>query len=90
MNVQRQVALPILYDGDTLDAGYRLDLVVGDSVIVEIKSVTALSRLHEAQVLTYLRLSGMPLAFVMNFNVPLFKEGLKRYVRSAPAPSRPS
>jgi GxxExxY protein len=90
MNVRRQVILPILYDGDTLDAGYRLDLVVEDSVIVEIKSVTALSRLHEAQVLTYLRLSGMRLAFVMNFNVPLFKEGLKRYVRSAPSPSRPS
>jgi GxxExxY protein len=77
---RRQVALPITYEGVTLEVGYRLDLVVGDAVIVEIKAVEMLTRLHEAQVLTYLRLSNKRLAFLMNFNVTLFKNGLKRIV----------
>jgi GxxExxY protein len=81
LRVRRQVPLPIIYEGVKLDAGYRLDLVVEDAVIVEIKSVEATSRLYEAQVLTYLRLSPMRLAFLMNFNTPLFKQGLRRYVR---------
>ena len=81
LTVRRQVPLPVTYKGVSLDAGYRLDLVVDDTVIVEIKSVEAVSRLFEAQVLTYLRLSSMRLAFLMNFNVPLFKQGLRRYVR---------
>jgi GxxExxY protein len=75
---QRQVALPIQYDGLTLDAGYRLDLLVEDQIIVEVKAVEALTRLHEAQVLTYLKLSGRRLGLLMNFNVPLFKNGVKR------------
>ncbi|HEY3798063.1 MAG TPA: GxxExxY protein [Caulobacteraceae bacterium] len=79
--VRRQVPLPIVYKGAALDAGYRLDIVVGEAVILEIKSVETMSRLYEAQVLTYLRLSPFRLAFLMNFNVPLFKQGLKRYVR---------
>ncbi|HEY3798421.1 MAG TPA: GxxExxY protein [Caulobacteraceae bacterium] len=78
---QRQVPLPVAYKGVVLDAGYRLDIVVEDAIILEIKSVEAFSRLFEAQVLTYLRLSQVRLAFLMNFNVPLFKEGLRRYVR---------
>jgi GxxExxY protein len=81
LTVQRQVPLPIVYRGVKLDAGYRLDLVVEQAIIVEIKSTETVSRLYEAQVLTYLRLSAMRLAFLMNFNVPLFKHGLKRYVR---------
>jgi GxxExxY protein len=86
--VSRQVVLPITYEGVTLDAGYRLDLVVDDSIIVEVKAVDALSRVHEAQLLTYLRLSGMRLGFLMNFNVQLFKQGLKRFVLSSRS-SRP-
>jgi GxxExxY protein len=78
MFVARQMLLPIVYDGSKLDAGYRLDLLVENSVIVEIKTVVALSRVHEAQVLTYLKLSGCRLGFLMNFNVKLFKQGLKR------------
>jgi GxxExxY protein len=70
--------LPIVYQGAVLDAGYRLDLLVEDSVIVEIKAVDALTRIHEAQVLTYLKLSGRRLGFLMNFNIMLFKQGLKR------------
>jgi len=62
-----------------LDAGYRLDAVVGNSVIVEVKAVEALSRLHEAQVLTYLKLSKLKLGLLMNFNVALFRDGVRRF-----------
>ena len=78
LSVRRQVVLPIAYEGATLDAGYRLDLVVENLIIVEIKAVEALTRVHDAQVLTYLKLSGLRLGFLMNFNVMLFKQGLKR------------
>ena len=81
LRVRRQVPLPITYERVKLDAGYRLDLLIEDAVIVEIKSVEATSRLFEAQVLTYLRLSPMRLAYLMNFNTSLFKAGLRRYVR---------
>ncbi|MDB5431154.1 MAG: hypothetical protein JWP35_2270 [Caulobacter sp.] len=80
ISFQRQVVLPINYDGHQLDAGYRLDLFVDRSIILEIKAVDALTRLHEAQVLTYLRLSSCRLGFLMNFNTPLFKNGLRRLV----------
>jgi GxxExxY protein len=80
LSVQRQVALPIVYGGEKLDAGYRLDLIVDSGVIVEIKSIDALAPIHEAQVLTYLKLSGLRIGLLMNFNVVLFKHGLKRVV----------
>ena len=76
--IKRQVPLPIIYAGATLDAGYTPDLVAGDSIIIEIKAVEALTRLHEAQILTYLKLSGLRLGFLMNFNVSLFKSGVRR------------
>jgi GxxExxY protein len=76
--VIRQVALPIVYEGVKLDAGYRLDLLVAGAIVVEVKSVEALAPIHQAQLLTYLKLSGCRLGFLMNFNVPLFKQGLKR------------
>jgi GxxExxY protein len=79
--VRRQVPLPIIYKGTQLDAGYLLDLLVADAIIVEVKSTESVSsRLFEAQVLTYLKLSGKRLAFLMNFSVPLFRDGLRRYV----------
>jgi GxxExxY protein len=78
---RRQVGLPIIYEGMTLEAGFRLDLLVEGKVIVEVKAVEALTRLHEAQVLTYLRLSNRRLGLLMNFNVALFKDGLKRLIR---------
>ena len=78
LSLTRQVALPIIYQGAKLDAGYRLDLIVENMIVVEIKAVDALSRLHEAQVLTYLKLSGHRLGFLMNFNVTLFKNGVRR------------
>jgi GxxExxY protein len=78
--VRRQVSLPILFDGVKLDAGYRLDLLVEEQVIVEVKSVETLGPLHEAQLLTYLKLSQFRLGFLMNFNVQPFKQGLRRLV----------
>ena len=80
LRVQRQLALPIVYEGEKLDAGYRLDLVVDGVVIVEIKSIDALAPIHEAQVLTYLKLSGLRIVLLMNFNVALLKQGLERFV----------
>ena len=80
VSLRRQAALPIRYDGVQLDAGYRLDLVVENAIIVEIKSVDGLTPLHQAQLLTYLKLSGCRLGLLMNFNVPLFKQGLTRLV----------
>lgn len=75
------MALPIEYEGLQLDAGYRLDLLVEHSVIIEIKAVEALSRLHEAQILTYLKLSGHRLGYLVNFNTPQLREGLRRFIR---------
>lgn len=80
LHVQRQVALPVTYEGERVDAGLRLDLVVEDSVIVELKAVEKLMPLFDAQLLTYLRLSGKRLGFLINFNVPLIKEGIRRFV----------
>jgi GxxExxY protein len=79
--VERQVALPIEFDGLQLDAGYRLDLLVARGVIIEVKAVEALSRLHEAQLLTYLKLSGFRLGYLMNFNSVRLRDGLRRFVR---------
>ena len=76
--VERQVALPIVYGRLTLDASYRLDLVVDHVVIIEIKSVDMLAPIHQAQLLTYLKLSSFRLGLLMNFNVILFMQGLKR------------
>ena len=78
--VRRQVALPIVYEGAKLESGYRLDLVIDDALVIEVKAVEVLTRLHEAQVLTYLRLSGHRIGFLMNFNVTLFKQGVRRLV----------
>lgn len=80
LKVERQVVCPIEYRGLELDEGYRLDLLVEGSVIVELKAVEALNDIHMAQLLTYLRLSNISLGFLINFNVRLLKEGLRRVV----------
>ena len=79
--VRRQIALPIVYDGLHLDVGYRIDLLINDSVLVEVKAVNTLLPIHQAQLMTYLKLSGHRLGFLMNFNVGMFKNGLRRIVR---------
>jgi GxxExxY protein len=81
LKVRKQIYLPIVYEGLTLEAGYRLDLLVEDAIVLEVKAVDALTRVHEAQLLTYLRLSGKRLGFLMNFNETLFKQRLRRIVR---------
>ena len=82
---ERQVALPIVYKGHRLNAGYRIDLVVERTLIVEVKSVDQLARIHTAQMLTYLRLSGLETALLINFNVALLKIGLRRFALSSSA-----
>ncbi len=77
---QRQLSLPVVYEGIRLDAGLRLDLLVADVVIVEVKSVEKISPLHEAQLLTYLKLSGKRLGLLINFNAPVLKDGFRRLV----------
>ena len=75
-----QVGLPVIYHGVKLDLGYRMDLVVEDLVIVEIKSIDAIAPIHQAQVLSYLKLSGKSLALLINFNVVHLRDGIRRFV----------
>ena len=75
-----QVALPVTYQGIKMDAGLRPDMVVEDSVIVEFKSVDAMHPIFEAQLITYLKLTGVRLGFLINFNVVHLKDGIKRIV----------
>ncbi|HEY8747372.1 MAG TPA: GxxExxY protein [Tepidisphaeraceae bacterium] len=78
--LRSELQLPIKYKGIILDCGYRVDLLVMESVVVEVKSVASLDRIHEAQLLTYLRLGGWKVGLLINFNVPLLKDGIKRRV----------
>ena len=82
LNVAAQVPLPIIYEEVRLEAGYRLDLVVQDSVVVEIKSVEAILPIHKAQLLSYLKLSGYKVGLLVNFNVELLKQGVTRLVNN--------
>jgi GxxExxY protein len=75
---QRQVALPIEYKGIKLDCGYRLDIFVENLIVIELKAVERVLPIHEAQLLTYLKLTGAPLGLLINFNVPLLKDGIVR------------
>ena len=82
MTVQAQVALPVVYDGLHLDSGYRIDLLVQNTVIVELKCVELLLPIHKAQLLTYLRLANKPLGLLLNFNVVHLREGIKRILNN--------
>jgi GxxExxY protein len=85
LSLERQKALPLVYRGRTLDCGYRIDLLVEGLVVVEIKAVERVDRVHRAQVLSYLRLSGCKVGLLINFNVKLVvKEGLSRIVNGFP------
>jgi GxxExxY protein len=75
-----QVGLPVIYDEVTLDVGYRIDILVEDRVIIELKAVEKVSPLHEAQLISYLKLSGMKVGLLLNFNVNRLKDGIKRLV----------
>jgi GxxExxY protein len=77
---ERQESLPLLYKGLKLECAYRIDLVVGGLVIVELKSIDQIEAIHESQLLTYLRLRKLWLGLLINFNVPILKNGIKRLV----------
>ena len=79
---QVQVDLPVNYEGTRLDCGYRMDLLVDKQLIVELKSIEQLLKIHEAQILTYMRLAKVNVGLLMNFNVPVLKKGIKRFLLS--------
>lgn len=80
LTTERQVGVPVVYGDVQIDVGFRLDLLVERSVVVEIKSIDALASIHTAQILTYLRFSGCRLGYLINFNTSLLKHGLRRIV----------
>lgn len=82
LKVQKQRALPLIYKEVNLDIGYRIDLIIENKLILEIKSVEALNDVHFAQLLTYLKLTGCKLGLLINFNVILIKKGIKRIVNN--------
>jgi GxxExxY protein len=80
LSFEQEVLLPIDYKGVQLDCGYRLDFLIEHTVIVELKAVEKLQPVHEAQLLTYLKLTGCKVGLLINFNVPVLKQGIKRMV----------
>ena len=80
IDYNRQKPIPVGYKGVKLDCGYRIDLLVGGLVILELKSVDRLEAVHEAQILTYLKLTGLRVGLLINFNVPVLKDGIKRLI----------
>jgi len=78
VSVRRQVELPVVFEGHRLDAAYRIDLLVNDALVLEIKSVERILPVHEAQLRTYLRLSGLKTGLLLNFLVPVMKDGIRR------------
>jgi len=82
-SVRRQLALPVVYHGTKLEVGYRIDLLVENLVIVEVKSVEAIAPVHQAQVISYLKLSGKSIALLINFNVVHLRDGIKRFVNGS-------
>jgi len=80
LNVAGQVGLPVVYEGQKIELGYRIDLLVENLVIVEVKSIDEVHPIHQAQLLTYLRLSGIGVGLLINFNVLHLRDGIKRMV----------
>ena len=80
LEVATQIPLPVVYDGMKLEVGYRIDLVVENRVVIEVKSVEAIHPIHQAQLLSYMRLSGIGVGLLMNFNVLHMRDGIKRMV----------
>ena len=80
MRTARQTALPVTYDGMEIEGGFRADLVVEGLVIVEVKAVEKILPVHQSQLLTYLKLSGLKLGYLLNFNVPHLRDGIRRVV----------
>lgn len=81
LNIERQKPVPVVYKEIKLECGYRMDILVENIVVVELKTVEAFNDVHEAQVLTYMKFAGKPVGLLINFNVTLLKNGIKRYIR---------
>jgi GxxExxY protein len=82
LTVEREVSVPVIYDGVRVECGLRLDLLVESSIIIETKAVEKLIPVFEAQISTHLKLTGNTLGFLVNFNVPLIRDGIKRVIRT--------
>ena len=80
--LQTEVSLPVRYAGIEIEAGYRIDMIVAECVLIENKAVHSLMPIHEAQLLTYLKLSGHRLGYLVNWNVPLIRDGIRRMVNN--------
>ena len=83
LRVEQQKPLPLVYEGVKLECGYRIDLLVEGSAVVEVKSVDRVAPIHEAQILSYLKLSGCKVGLLINFNVTLLKDGIRRFINGA-------
>ncbi len=90
LHFERQRPLPVVYKGVHLDCGHRLDLVVGNCILIELKAVERLLPIHEAQVITYLRLARLPVGLLVNFNEVVLRNGLRRLTSDHPKSSRSS
>ena len=86
-SIERQKEMPVEYDGILIDIGYRLDLLVNDKVVVELKAVSEVAPIHEAQILSYLKLGKKPIGLLINFNVQRLKDGIKRFCLLYTSPS---
>jgi GxxExxY protein len=80
LKVASEVPVPVVYDGIKLEAGYKLDLLVEDTVVVELKAIDALAPIHQAQIISYLKLAGKPIGLLINFHTLHLKDGIKRFV----------
>lgn len=87
IHVRSEVTLPVFYDGITIDIGYRLDLLVEDRIIIELKSVEQITSLHRAQLLTYLKLARKTVGLIVNFNTPHLRNGIVRLINSSASPA---
>ena len=89
LSFTRQLLVPVIYKGVTFDCGYRLDVVVEDKLVLELKAVDRLLPIHEAQVLTYLKLTGLEVGLLVNFNTPVLRTGIRRLTRRSTSGLRP-
>jgi GxxExxY protein len=82
IKVNRQISIPLFYKGEEIDKDFKIDLLVENNIIIELKAVELLLPVHEAQIISYLKLTKLKLGFLINFNVPVLKTGFKRYVNN--------
>lgn len=82
LDFQEQVKLPVIYKGQNIGLEFRLDFIVEEAIIIELKSVDTIHPIHQAQIINYLKISNLPVGLLINFNVPLIKNGIKRFINN--------